>query len=469
MPVYLSFADDLSRHFPISLVCGEQTEHDGAQHSYRGLMLDVARHFLDIATVQRILWHMSVVKLNVLHMHLADDQGWRVDVPSFPQLAKHGSRRGPNVNPRSSKYAAMNIRHYRDTPKRAYYSAEEVRSLTQLANVLHIMIIPEISFPAHAAALIRSSHSAPVNSSLRGLQGVVDLHEGCVEERDDLLRSFEAVNCMGGTHGMLLPTATTMEVFTRIIGEVADLFGECPYFHIGGDEGEIFRESAFRGKISELQVQFNTTNAAVIQAKAIARIAEFLSKEKNKTAIIWDDSLMHRDVVDQLTPQIGLDGNAVMMWWRDWHPQSRWPAVSKAPMLKILTPTTNTYFDAYQFQNHSKSRFPVQDGKVSVRDVLNLLKFLDATDRTAVLGVEGCLWSETLTDEDVVVYQLFPRIFALAEVGWRSPNSISRKENVSALLKSLRVRLADVQEVYIDIAGVPSWDEQFDEAEVERG
>jgi hypothetical protein len=444
---------DLSRHRSgsLSLVCGGYDGFDGAALSYRGLLVDVARHFLPVNELLRIMHVMSLLKLNVLHLHLSDDQGWRLVVSDFPELAEFGARRGKNANPTSSKYSSMGIRG--DNAEPEVYSVADTRSLRRAARLLHITLIPEIDVPAHSAALLRSAAAARNSQGdergLGRLRGVVEVHEGCVEETNVAACSEHssqmkcpnklAVNCMGGTHGLIVPTAGSVDVVKRLLDVTLQRhFPQTPYVHLGGDETVQFQKSsimtpAVRDELAELWGRGEYVTLPQAHGHFLQSLRNYVEHHHYRTAIVWDDSASF--ITESLQKELKsnraaaapvassdvavADNNLpVVQWWRDWHEEGRWQSFRDTPVLKILSPTSNTYFDASQHANRSKDVFPVQDGTVTIDDVWRLAEKLTSPEAHRILGIEGCLWSETLVNTTVLWYQLLPRLSALANVAW---------------------------------------------------
>lgn len=439
----------------IALICGAYEDFDGAVLSYRGLMVDVARHFLTIAELVRIMHVMSHLKLNALHLHLSDDQGWRLAMSEFPELSSFGSRRGPNVNPPNSKYGAMGIRDNTEEPEA--FTVSDTRRLRRVARLLHIALIPEVDVPAHSAALIRAAEASrrrtnrsafqfsvdkrgQFEGTLGALDGVVEVHEGCRElDCDEKKRSDSeggkcanrlAVNCMGGTHGLVIPTKGSVEVVKALIDSALRRhFPSSPYIHIGGDETAQFSEpkimtQALRSELEELWGGASGGRLSLAQAhhRLHTALRRYVRLQHKRSSIVWDDAVAsiikeERLIEPKLGEQLG-DDPVVVQWWRDWHPDARWQSFRHVPVLKILSPTSSTYFDASQHSDRKEDLYHVQDGTVTVEDVWKLSELIKTPEADGVLGVSACLWSETLVNASVVWYQLLPRLAALAAVAW---------------------------------------------------
>eukprot|EP01062_Namystynia_karyoxenos_P028607 TRINITY_DN21654_c0_g1_i3.p1 TRINITY_DN21654_c0_g1~~TRINITY_DN21654_c0_g1_i3.p1 ORF type:complete len:555 (+),score=109.91 TRINITY_DN21654_c0_g1_i3:79-1665(+) len=234
---------------------------DWPRYGWRGVMLDVSRHFFDAGRIRQLILLMSMHKLNVLHLHLSDDQGWRVEVPGHPHLTSIGARRGESMNADAAQQDAGPYRGAEYTRPR-FLSAGDLRELVAFAAELGIDMLPEIDLPAHSAALIIAERAAG-----REL-GVVHLHEGCVNRSTG---SFDppvdgAPNCMGGTHGIVVPTEEALSTAADVVRRVAELF-PFPYFHLGGDEAGQFRDDAY----AEAEARAQQPRAAGASGDAHAR------------------------------------------------------------------------------------------------------------------------------------------------------------------------------------------------------
>jgi len=374
---------------------------DWPRYPWRGLMLDVARHFFDVGQVKNLLSIMSMHKLNVLHLHLSDDQGWRVQVRGKPELTIVGARRGMSLNNPAGDENGERIYHGRQYPEPRFFSVDDIREIVAFASALAIEVVPEIDVPAHAAAMILAARSAGKDI------GMVELHEGCAAFLGDLPLS-EPPNCMGGTHGIIVPTPEAMKYVLEAISEVADLFPG-RYFHLGGDEADQFRDDAYSTEAAvRLMRSLHLELSTQLQGHIVDEVYRLL-QSKNKTPIAWDETLF------------GLEGyrpppDLLAMWWRDWSSdEAAWAAVLASGYNVILAPTSKMYLDLYQMEPHKDSKFRVQEGTVTLRATYSVAQ-LEGGDQ--VLGVHGCLWSEHFVEEEVLEYQLFPRGAAVAEVGW---------------------------------------------------
>jgi len=260
-------------------------------------------------------------------------------------------------------------------------------------------VVPEIDLPAHTAALLIAARSAG-----RDL-GVVELHEGC-ESRQGSEPLTRPPNCMGGTHGILVPTEEALAYVRGALEEVVELFPG-RYLHLGGDEADQFRDSAYAAESAqELMGKLGLFTPAELQGHVVDEVYRILQARK-KIAISWDET------------HVGLEGysppkDLLMMWWRDWSPEANWEVVQTLGHRLILAPSSKMYLDIYQMEPHRASRYLNQEGTVTLWDTYSVGR-MKAPD---ILGVHACLWSEHLATQQVLDYQMFPRAAAAAEAGW---------------------------------------------------
>ena len=211
-------------------------------------------------------------------------QGWRVEILKHPELAQFGGRRGPTINPREAEpdFPTYNGTAY-DKPQ--YYSQSDVREVVAYAEDLFITVVPEIDVPAHAAALIVAARSAAPPVRL----GTVRLAEGCAYPGGaDALRT--APNCMGGTHGIVLPTDEALAYLKSVLAEVCDLFPG-GFVHLGGDEAIKIREAAYGSEEGrQLAAQLGLAHSAQLQGYLLDQLGDFLHQQNRK---VWMHQSRH--------------------------------------------------------------------------------------------------------------------------------------------------------------------------------
>lgn len=350
---------------------------DYPRFPWRGMHLDVARHFFPKENVKDYLRYMAMYKLNTFHWHLTDDQGWRIEIKKYPLLTSVGAWRNATL-----------IGHYSEEPDRydstrygGFYTQEEIREVVRFADSLHITIVPEIEMPGHARALLAAYPHAGIDS-----QRKVD------------------VACTWGVFTEVIYPADegTIGMLRGILDEVCELFPG-KYVHIGGDECP-----KDEWKNSERCQQFirsnNLKDEHGLQSWFIKQIVTHL-ESKGKKAIGWDEIL-----------EGGLADGAAVMSWRG---EEGGIAAAKAHHNVVMTPGSHCYFDHYQSQNAGE---PLAIGgflpleKVYSYDPLP--SSLSVEERKYIMGVQANVWTEYISDFSQVQYMIFPRMAALAEVAW---------------------------------------------------
>lgn len=332
-----------------------QTITDFPRFQWRGVMLDVSRTFMPLNLVKRYIDHFSLYKLNVVHLHLTDDQGWRIEIKKYPLLTEIGSKFDPEFNRMGG-----------------YYSQDEIRDLIKYAHARNIMLVPEIEMPGHAVAAIAS---------------YPDL--SCEGTRPKIHTFFEGpsiheeIFCAG--------KESTYKFIYGVLDELCELFPS-PYIHLGGDEAP----KATWKKCPDCQKMMkdnNLGNEEELQSLFVKKIGDYL-RTKNKTLVGWDE------IIDGGM----LAGNEVLMFWRGWK-LSEVEKEVKAGFRVVCTPTTHCYFD-YPYKS------------ISTRTIFDYDPVIPGTSDKNYLGVQANFWSHIDRSENNIDKQLFPRALGLAETAW---------------------------------------------------
>ncbi|MDN5685549.1 MAG: beta-N-acetylhexosaminidase [Brachybacterium sp.] len=357
------------------------TISDYPKHAWRGMHLDVSRHFRTVAEVETLIDAMALHRLNVLHLHLTDDQGWRVEIKGYPKLTEIGAWREQTLVGHMGEDDQS--WEFDGTAHGGSYTQDELRSLVEYARRRGIMIVPEIDLPGHMQAAIAAypnlGNFPEQQVGVREVWGISDHVLGVSDEVFDFLR----------------------DVLTQIAG----IF-PAPYVHIGGDECprvEWERSPEARTRMNE----WGLTRISEIQGRFTQFAADVLA-EAGKRIIAWDE------VLDSHLPD-----DTVIMNWR--HGNGLKTATSRG-FQTIIANNEHTYFDHYQAD-------PTQEplaigGLTTVKDVYTATfsphKLTDE-QRSLLIGVQGQLWSEYTPTAAQVEYMAFPRMCALAERAWGSP------------------------------------------------
>lgn len=351
---------------------------DHPRFGWRGMHLDVARHFMPVEFVKKFIDALSLHKFNRFHWHLTDDQGWRIEIKQYPKLTEIGSKRAQTVVG-FSLFDDESERKYDGVPHGGFYSQEQIRDIVAYAAERHITIVPEIEFPGHAVAAIAS-----------------------YPELGNTGAQLKVKEEWGISKNTIKPSEETLVFYKNVLGEVIDLFPS-QHIHIGGDEApkDQWKESAFaQQRIKALGLK----DEKELQSWLIQQIDDFLSAN-GRTLVGWDEIM-----------QGGLSSNATVMAWRG---LSRGEKAAAAGHDVVMAPTSHTYFDYYQADSSIE---PLAIGSyISLEKVYGFDPMpagLAAAQRKHILGGQGQLWTEFMKTPEHVEYMAFPRAVALAEVLW---------------------------------------------------
>ncbi|MFD9087403.1 beta-N-acetylhexosaminidase [Streptomyces prasinus] len=371
---------DLTRTVP------HATIGDAPRFRWRGLMLDVARHFMPKEGVLRYLDLMAAHKLNVLHFHLTDDQGWRIEIRRHPRLTEVGSWRArTKLGHRASPL-------WNDTPHGGHYTQDDIREIVAYAAERHISVVPEIDVPGHSQAAIAAYPEL-------GNTDVVDTS------------SLTVWDTWGINPNVLAPTDTTLRFYEGVLEEVLELFpadatgarGHSSFVHIGGDEcpKDQWRASDTARKRT---AALGLADEDALQSWFTGHFAGWLA-ERGRRLIGWDEIL-----------QGGLAPGAAVSSWRGY---AGGIAAARAGHDVVMCPEQHVYLDHRQDAGPEE---PVPIGYV--RTLEDVYRFepvpseLTPEEAGRVLGTQANAWSEVTEDQARVDYQVFPRLAALAEVAW---------------------------------------------------
>lgn len=371
---------------------------DQPRFGYRGLLVDVARFFSPKENLLRIIDCMAMLKLNKLHLHLVDDNGWRIEIKKYPLLTEIGSCRVDR--PGKTFPERRNPRQGEPTVEKGFYTQDEIREIVRYAQERHIEVIPEIEMPAHSNAALAAY---PLLSC-----PVVDKFIGVLPG-------------LGGNHADVIFCAGNDSVFTflqDILDEVLELFPS-KYIHLGGDEArkthwEECPLCQTRMKAESLE------NTEELQGYFMARVARYV-QNKGREVIGWDE----------LTNARIPEGSIILGW------QGYGQAALKAAELGhrfIMTPARILYLIRYQGPQWFE---PITYfGNNTLKDVYDYEPVQkDWTPQAAslLMGVQACMWTEFCNSSADVDYLLFPRLSALAEVAWTKP----ARKNWASYLKAM--------------------------------
>lgn len=334
---------------------------DSPRFEHRGLMIDCSRHFRTIAELQSLIDAMNLLRLNILHLHLTDNQGWRLALERFPEVARRGT-------------------HYPDFPELSdkYYTPAELKSLVAYAYARGIEIIPEVDMPGHCLALLASMPEL----SCRGGE-----FEPFPEERlqNDRKRAWENMLCVSNPR--------VYDIVEAVVAQLADIFPS-RYIHLGGDEVSTVRWKECK-RCQALYKSEHMTDLHQLQDYFTRRAGEIV-RRYGKRLMGWDE-INDRCAADA--------SDVVCIWQRDAAERSA-KALGRG-MQVVMCPKDPCYFDFGYARNSTKKVFEWQP-----------LKGIPAEQQSQVRGCQACLWTEFVRTKADVDHMLYPRLCALAEVLW---------------------------------------------------
>lgn len=351
---------------------------DAPRFGWRGMMLDVSRHFMPKDGVLRYLDLLAAHKLNVFHFHLTDDQGWRVEIKRHPKLTETGSWRA------RSKWGHRASPLWEERPHGGYYTQDDIREIVAYADSLHIAVVPEIDIPGHSQAAISAYPHL-------GNTDVVDTE------------ALTVWDTWGVSKNVLAPTEDVLRFYEGVFEEILDLFPST-FIHVGGDEcpKDQWKESpAAQARIKELGVDGEDG----LQSWFIRHFDRWLTA-RGRRLIGWDEIL-----------EGGLAEGATVSSWRGYRGGI---AAAKSGHDVIMCPEQHVYLDHRQ---HGGPDEPMPIG--FIRTLEDVYRFepvpaeLTEEEAARVLGTQANVWTEVMEHQGRVDYQVFPRLAAFCEVAWR--------------------------------------------------
>ncbi len=338
---------------------------DAPRFSYRGMHLDVARHFFPTAFVKKYIDLLARHKMNRFHWHLTDDQGWRIEILRYPRLTEVGAFRSETVGD--------------GQPHGGFYTQDDVREVVAYARERYVTVIPEIELPGHCLAALAAYPELACTAG-----------------------PFEVATRWGGFDDVFCPKESTFRFLEHVLAEVTDLFPG-PWVHIGGDEVSRKRWKACREAQSVIERE-GLADEQQLQSYFIERIGRFL-RSKRRRLIGWDEIL-----------DADLAPDATVMSWRGMH---HGIAAARQGHDVVMTPTSHCYFDFYQGQADREPR--AIGGFTPLEKVYAfepVAPELTADQAAHIIGTQGNVWTEYMKTAEHVEYMVLPRMLALSEVAW---------------------------------------------------
>ena len=348
---------------------------DAPRFPYRGLHLDVGRHFFPVEFIKKYIDVMSVFKLNTFHWHLTEDQGWRLEIEKYPNLTEVGAWRKETI----VGHARKGPKGYDGTPHGGFYTQAQAREVVRYAKARAITVLPEIEMPGHSLAALASY---PELACTPG--------------------PFEVRTTWGISEEVMCPSERTFAFLEDVLREVMDIFPS-EYIHIGGDEAPKtrWRESAVAQEVIRRE---GLKDEDELQSWFIRRIETFLNAN-GRRLVGWDEIL-----------EGGLAPNATVMSWRG---TAGGIAAARQGRDVVMCPQEDMYFDHYQADPEQE---PLAIGGLTpIEDTYRyepIPQELSAEEAKHVIGAQGCVWTEYMPTPERVEYMAYPRALALAELAW---------------------------------------------------
>ena len=364
---------------------------DYPRFKYRGMMLDVSRHFMPKEFIKKFIDIMSIHKMNKFHWHLTDDHGWRIEIKQYPKLTEIGSMRDGTLIGHS-RFAGKNPK-FDNVPHGGFYTQEEIKDIIKYAEERFIEIIPEIDMPGHTAALIAS-----------------------YPELGTLKEKTEVKKIWGVQDEILIPTENTFNFLDNLFREISDIFPSS-YVHIGGDEARK-KQWIESEEVQKLMEKLEIEDEDSLQTYFIGRVQKILNNY-GKKIIGWDEII-----------EGGLVNDATVMSWRG---EEGGVFAAKAGNNAIMSPTSHLYFDYYQARIGEPLAI---GGLIPLEKVYSyepIPEGLDINQATKILGAQGNVWTEYIKTPEMVEYMSVPRMTALSEIVW----SKRKKRDFSEFRKRL--------------------------------
>lgn len=396
------------------------TINDNPAFAYRGIMLDVGRHFFGVDEIKKMLDVMAYLKMNRLHWHLTEDQGWRIEIKKYPKLTQIGGFRDSTI---IGQYGDFKPFIYDKKREGGFYTQAQAKEIVKYASDRNIIVIPEIEMPGHATAALAAY--------------------------PNLGNGTEPYHVMGywGVHPTIFaPKEETFKFLEDVLTEVMAIFPG-KYIHIGGDEApkDEWKASPLAQKIIKKN---KLKDEHGLQSYFIQRIEKFLNKN-GRSLIGWDEIL-----------EGGLAPNATVMSWRG---EAGGIAAARQNHDVIMTPNSYHYLDYGQAKDNTNEPLVI-GGFLPLEKVYSYKPLvpdsLTAEQQKHIIGVQANIWTEYVANGEKLEYMLFPRILAVAETGWTKTEA---KDYADFTKNRLPGRLADFEKLGVNFR-IPEADVKVEDA-----
>ena len=368
---------------------------DAPAFGYRGLMLDVGRHFMPVSFIKQLIDVMAMQKMNNLHLHLTEDQGWRIEIKKYPKLTSIGSVRGGTLIGKYPGKGNTNATYG------GFYTQAQLKDLVAYAAAKHINIIPEIEMPGHASAAIAAYPELSCFPN-EPTQLTKNMYATATESKIKNQGGKIVQETWGVFDDVFAPSEYTFNFIENVLDEVMDIFPSS-YIHIGGDEcpKTAWKRSSF---CQALMKEKGIADEHALQSYFIQRVEKYVNS-KGRKIIGWDEIL-----------EGGLAPNATVMSWQG---EEGGITAAKQHHDVIMTPQGTCYLNFYQSSDPRDSI--AFGGFLPLETVYNynpVPAALTPQEATYIKGVQGNLWTEYISNKDLASFMLYPRAMAIAENGW---------------------------------------------------
>ncbi|MCC6753479.1 MAG: beta-N-acetylhexosaminidase [Saprospiraceae bacterium] len=379
---------------------------DAPRFAYRGMHLDVSRHFYPVETIKQYIALMARFKFNSFHWHLTDDQGWRLEILKFPELTARGAvRKATRIG-----HAGSYPERYDTTEYRGHYTQDEIRDIVRFAADHYVEVIPEIDLPGHSLAAL----AAYPEFSCTGAPREVATTWGTFAD------------------GVFCTRDTALWFVKEVLSEVCELFPG-RYIHIGGDE--VITDAWKSCAHCQAVMRRNQLGSESALQRHFVREIERHLRNKGKSLVGWDEIV-----------EIGAPRSATIMSWRG---VEGGIAAARQQLPVIMCPSTHCYFDHYQSASPHEplaiGGYTPLEKTYSFEPIPDVLK---PNERSFVIGVQGNVWSEYLPNASQMLYMAYPRAVALSEVAW----SAAEQRDYSDFLGRLQQHIAWFRQNGTDIS-----------------
>ncbi|MBD8490303.1 family 20 glycosylhydrolase [Echinicola sp. CAU 1574] len=407
---------------------------DEPEFAYRGIMLDVSRHFFEVDQIKKMIDLMAYFKFNKMHWHLTEDQGWRLEIKKYPKLTEISAWRDSTI---IGQYYDFKPFIYDGVKHGGYYTQEEAKEVVKYAAERMITVIPEIELPGHSSAALaaypefgsfdmdgdKPEDSKPLSGSIMAMKENGEPYDNDLNTQ---------VPGFWGVHPNIYGVKEeTFQFLEDVLTEVMEIFPS-EYIHIGGDE--VPKDHWKTSPISQRLIKKEKlADEHELQSYFVTRMEKFLN-ENGRKLIGWDEIL-----------EGGLAPNATVMSWRG---EKGGIAAAKMSHDVIMTPNSHMYFDHYQAEDKTTEPLAI-GGFLPLEKVYSyspIPESLSSEEQKFILGVQANLWTEYIATTNKMEYHLFPRALALSEVAWTNGNNKNFKEFSEDRLPT---RLAELEQMEV--------------------